>query len=47
LSNTGSSCFETTNVAGYSRVPLPPAKMIPLLSILLIDAIMTGLEDPA
>ena len=25
----GSSCLETTRVAGYSRVPEPPARMMP------------------
>src|SRR5262249_10821373 len=31
LSYTGRSCLETLSVTGYSRVPAPPAMMIPFL----------------
>jgi hypothetical protein len=27
----GNSCLETTFVAGYNLVPLPPAKIIPFI----------------
>jgi hypothetical protein len=31
LSYTGSSCLLVTMVSGYSRVPEPPAKIIPFI----------------
>src|SRR5690349_635936 len=31
LSYSGSNCFDTANVSGYKRVPLPPASMIPFI----------------
>jgi hypothetical protein len=35
LSYTGNSCFDTPVVKGYNRVPLPPAKIIPFITISL------------
>ena len=31
LSYTGSSCLDVTRVSGYSRVPEPPARMMPFI----------------
>ena len=36
MSYTGKSCFETMEVKGCNLVPLPPAKTIPLYSVLII-----------
>src|SRR4051812_3397139 len=33
LSKTGSNCFETANVAGYRRLPVPPASIMPFIPV--------------
>src|SRR4051812_45577030 len=37
LSYTGSSCLETASVAGYSRVPEPPARTMPFMPVLSLQ----------
>jgi hypothetical protein len=41
LSYTGISCLLTAEVSGAKRVPLPPAKMMPLRSLVVVTELMT------